>query len=73
MNEKSKRLADSLEKAEVNVRKVTVLGAFAHIDTYEKYGDKVKDLMSSAGAKLLMEKNGAHMDGLDGYRLVFKF
>lgn len=73
MNKHTEKMKSVLDRLGVNYRRVDVLGTFVHIDTFEKYGDVVKHALTSAGAKLSSEKNGVHMDGLDGYRLVFKF
>lgn len=71
----SKQIAAKIEeiliKLGVNVRKVRVLGAYAHIDSFEKYHAKIVDAMSKAGFKLHMAGGGRHLDGVDGYRMVF--
>jgi hypothetical protein len=58
---------------EINTRRIKCLGSFVHIDTFEKYEDKINQVMGALGAKLLMAENGRHMDGVDGFRLVYKF
>ena len=68
----SQRMEAILTGAKINTRRVKVLGSFVHIDTYEKYENAVTDLMSMAGFALLMASNGRHMDGVDGFRLVYK-
>lgn len=73
MSKNTEKMKSILNRLGVNYRRVTVLGTFVHIDTFEKYGDRVKHALTTAGAKLCSEKNGVHMDGLDGYRLVFQF
>lgn len=68
----TERLSTLLQKAKINARRVTVLGTFVHIDTFPKYRGALLDLMSRAGFALVMERDGAHMDSFDGYRLVFR-
>ena len=72
MNSKSAALHFILDKAGINTRKVTVLGSFAHIDTFEKYENKLLDLMSNGGFVIRSVSNGVHLDGVDGFRMVFQ-
>lgn len=58
--------------ANINTRRVKALGSFVHIDTFEKYADKLSEMMGLAGFSLLMAENGTHMDGVHGFRMVFK-
>lgn len=69
----SKTIDDLLKSANINARRVKVLGGYVHIDTFEKYADTLKQLFGNSGAELVMERNGTHMDSFDGYRIVFKF
>jgi hypothetical protein len=71
--ELSKRLADLLAKAGVNVQGVTVLGCFVHVTSYAKYRDRIVDLLTSAGACIEYERDGDHLDGSVGLRVVGKF
>jgi hypothetical protein len=71
MNTKSEALTKSLTAAGVNVRGAMVFGSFAHIDSFQKYHDRIVDLMTSAGFKLLRVSDGAHIDGTSGYRASF--
>lgn len=55
----------------VSVRNVRVLGAYVHIDTFAKHEAQILDAMTKAGMKPVMVSNGRHMDGIDGFRMVF--
>lgn len=68
---KSEKLAEIIAKAGINARAVKVLGSFAHIDSFAKYNDRLIDLMTSAGFKVLKVSDGHHMDGTHGYRASF--
>lgn len=69
--ERAKAIETILGKIGVNVRKVRVLGPYVHIDTFNKYADKVTDAMSMAGMMKHSESDGKHLDGVDGFRMVF--
>ena len=68
---KSQRLANILQAAKINATKVSVLGAYAHIDTFKKYEGALRDMMGLAGFRLHSIRDGAHMDGSEGFRMVF--
>jgi hypothetical protein len=68
---KNQQMTALFEKAKINVRTVSVLGAFVHVDTFVKYRVALLDLMTTAGFRLVMERDGAHLDGIDGFRMVF--
>ena len=72
MNSKSAQMAQIIAKAGINTRDVTVLGAYVHVDTFAKYRAALLHLMSTAGFGLVMERDGVHLGGLDGFRMVFK-
>lgn len=69
---KSQQMEKTLNNAGINTRRVSVLGSYVHIDTFEKYESKLVDLMTSAGFAVLKISNGVHMDSFDGFRAVFK-
>ncbi len=71
MNAKSQMLKETLEKAGINTKSVSVLGSIAHIDSFKKYHDALVDLMTTAGFAILRVSEGAHMDGTSGYRASF--
>lgn len=68
----SQKMETILNAAKINTRRVKVLGSYVHIDTFRKYETAITDLMSLAGFGLLMANDGRHMDGVDGFRLVYK-
>jgi hypothetical protein len=72
MNSKSDQMAQIIAKAGINTRDVTVLGAYVHVDTFAKYRAALLHLMSTAGFRLVMERDGVHLGGLDGFRMVFR-
>lgn len=69
---KSDRLKSALDKAGINTTRVSVLGSFAHISSYEKYHDAIVHLMTAAGWRVKRISNGYHMDGTQGYRASFE-
>lgn len=69
--QRAEAIANVLKKLGVGVRKVRVLGAYVHIDTYQKYQDKIVDALSMAGLKKHSSSDGRHLDGADGFRMVF--
>jgi hypothetical protein len=71
MSSKSQALAEIIKKAGINATNVKLLGSIAHIDSFDKYHDKLVDLMTTAGFKVLHVSNGFHMDGSKGYRASF--
>lgn len=73
IQERNEKFQSVLKAGGINVRRLKTLGAYVHIDTFEKYEDKINRVMGSLGAKLLMAENGVHMDGVNGFRLVYKF
>jgi hypothetical protein len=56
----------------INVRKVRCLGSFVHIDAFNNCADKISEMMGLAGFRLLSASDGVHMDGVDGFRMVFQ-
>lgn len=56
----------------INTRRVKVLGGFVHIDTFHKYAETIGHVMGGAGFRLLFAEDGRHMDGVDGFRMVFR-
>lgn len=68
----SERLESALTRSGIHTRRVKVLGSFAHIDTFQKYEPALLDLMSLAGWGLLSARAGRHLDGFDGFRMVFR-
>lgn len=68
----SQKMEAILKTAKINTRRVKVLGSYVHIDTFHKYENAITDMMSLAGFGLLMANDGRHMDGVDGFRLVYK-
>lgn len=71
--ERNQKFEAVFTAGKINTRRVKCLGSFVHIDTFEKYEDKINQVMGALGAKLLMAESGRHMDGVDGFRLVYKF
>ena len=69
---KNQQMTVLLNKAGVNVRDVSVLGAFVHVDTFAKYRAALLHVMSAAGFRLVMERDGVHLGGPDGFRMVFQ-
>lgn len=69
---KSDQLKKIITDAGINVRDVMFLGSIAHIDSFAKYGDKIVDLMTTAGFSVLRITDGPHMDGTSGYRASFR-
>jgi len=69
---RSQQMEKTLNAAGINTRRVSVLGSYIHVDTYEKYEAKLLDLMTRTGYALLSRSNGVHMDSVDGFRMVFK-
>ena len=70
--EKGKKLADLLAKVGINTTSVLVIGQFAHIDSFKKYRDQIVNVMTTSGFVFHMERDEFHMDGSNGYRIVFK-
>lgn len=71
MATKSETLTKTLAAAGVNVREARVIGSIAHIDSFRKYHDRIVDLMTRAGFRVLRVSNGFHIDGTEGYRASF--
>ena len=69
---RSQQLQAVMTKARINTRRVSVLGDFAHIDTFHKYESRITDMMTAAGFRLVSSRDGAHLDGVDGFRLVYR-
>jgi hypothetical protein len=69
---KNERFTELFKKAGINTRRVQVIGSFVHVDTFEKYENKLTDAMTNAGFRPIMTKNGVHLDGFDGFRMVFQ-
>jgi hypothetical protein len=72
MSSKSAQMAQIIAKAGINAREVVVLGAFVHVDTFKLHRDKLAQVMGLAGFKLVLERDGVHLGGLDGFRMVFR-
>lgn len=71
--ERSARMDDLLKQAGINVRRVTCLGAFVHVDSYKKYDLQLRGIFGRMGAASVHASEGRHMDGVDGYRIVACF
>lgn len=69
---KSEQLRDILDRGGIPCREVHVIGNAAHIDAYKKHRIALADLMGQAGWQLTYEKDGEHMVGPPGLRLVFR-
>jgi hypothetical protein len=69
---KSEQLQAILNKSGINTRRVKVLGIFAHVDTYKTHERALADIMSTAGFKTSMASDGVHLDGVNGFRMVFQ-
>lgn len=69
---KSQEMRAILEKAGVNIRDLSILGAWVHIDTFPKYEMLLRSSMAAAGFQCVNISNGRQLGGLDGYRIVFK-
>lgn len=68
----SKKMAAILDRAGIGYREVHVIGNLVHVDAYAKYRDKLVDMMNLAGCTLRTERDGVHLSGPDGLRLVFE-
>ena len=55
----------------INARRVKCLGGYVHVDTFEKHQDTLNAVMGGLGFKTIMAESGRHMDGVDGFRMVF--
>ncbi|QIG67881.1 hypothetical protein EVC29_081 [Rhizobium phage RHph_Y52] len=66
------RITALFVRAGINTRRVSVIGSFVHVDTYKKYENKLMDAMTTAGFVIVQKSNGVHLDGVDGFRMVFK-
>ena len=71
VQERNTKFAETFERGGINVRKVRSLGAFVHIDSFHKYADKIDRVMGGLGFRKHSESDGVHMDGIDGFRLVY--
>ncbi|VBQ81038.1 hypothetical protein [Burkholderia pseudomallei] len=71
--ERSARMGELLKQAGINVRRVTCLGAFVHVDSYKKYDLQLRGIFGRMGAASVHASEGRHMDGVDGYRIVARF
>lgn len=70
--ERNAKFEATFKAGGINTRRIKCLGPFVHIDTFEKYEDKINAVMGALGFKLLSANNGVHMDGIDGFRLVYQ-
>lgn len=61
-----------LKSCGVNTTSVLVLGKFVHVDSFEKYDEKLQYIFTSAGFQILKAKNMLHLDGFNGYRISVK-
>ncbi|MUV20867.1 hypothetical protein GNZ25_17790 [Burkholderia thailandensis] len=66
-------MTELLKRAGINVRRVSCLGAFVHVDSYEKYDLQLRGIFGRMGATSVRSSEGRHMDGVDGYRIVARF
>lgn len=71
-NETAHRLAAVLLQF-ANIRRVTVLGTYVIVDSFEKYDKIIQQVLLKAGLKDLKTSNGKHMDESEGYRITGKF
>ncbi|VWD60768.1 hypothetical protein BLA18628_07181 [Burkholderia aenigmatica] len=71
--ERSARMDELLKQAGINVRRVTCLGSFVHVDSYKKYDLQLRGIFGRMGAASVNVSEGRHMDGVDGYRIVARF
>lgn len=71
--ERSARMDELLKQAGINVRRVTCLGAFVHVDSYKKYDLQLRGIFGRMGVASVHASEGRHMDGVDGYRIVARF
>ncbi|QIG67406.1 hypothetical protein EVB39_077 [Rhizobium phage RHph_TM3_3_9] len=69
---KSDRLIELFNRAGILTRRVQVIGGYVHVDTYEKYENKLTDAMTTAGFVIVRIMSGRHLDGFDGFRMVFQ-
>ena len=69
---KSEQMKTVLTKAGIAIRSLAVLGAWVHIDSFKKYEHPLRDLMAASGFQCVKISDGLHMDGTDGFRIVFK-
>jgi hypothetical protein len=69
---KSQQMKDILTAAGANIRSLSVIGAWVHIDTFAKYENLLRSTMAAAGFQCVKISDGIHMDGTEGYRIVFK-
>lgn len=56
----------------ISTRRIKCLGPFVHVDTFEKYAQQIDAVMDGLGFKKIMQENGRHMDGVDGFRIVYR-
>lgn len=72
MNKRNEAFKTIFEKLGINVQRVMCAGAFVHVDTFEKYENKLIDAMAMAGFAPIDRSNGRHLDDYVGYRIIFK-
>ncbi|WP_232505820.1 hypothetical protein [Burkholderia thailandensis] len=71
--ERSARMGELLKQAGINVRRVTCLGVFVHVDSYMMYDLQLRGIFGRMGAARIQVLDGRHMDGTEGYRIVARF
>lgn len=68
---KSQKFSAIFKAGKINVIKVVALGSYVHIDTYHAYEARIIDCMTMAGFRLLKASDCHHLDGFNGFRMVF--
>lgn len=66
------KFEEIFKKLGINFSRVMVAGSYVHIDTFEKYENKLIHTMGFAGFAYIDKSNGVHLDRYNGFRLVFK-
>ena len=69
---KSNEMKTMLVAAGANIRDLSILGQWIHIDTFAKYENMLRATLSAAGFQCMKISDGVHMDGTSGFRMVFK-
>jgi hypothetical protein len=68
----AERLGKTLTSAGINVKAITSLGTYVHIDSYQKYEQQIVQYLVGSGFKLIKADDIYHLDGYAGYRASFK-
>lgn len=66
------RIEALLKSAGINVKKVLVLGKYVHVDSYSMHCDRLQHIFTAAGFVVIQAKDGMHLDGYNGYRIITK-